>query len=156
MTAKDERTAQAIYADMLRLQIGPRLRALGFTGSGASYVLRDDERWLIVGFQKDRYSTAAIVRFTVNLTAADKRAWAKAHAEQQWLPARPSGNARYPVGETIRLGGLMPPGLDHWWAVEASHASNSAAAQVIEAIEFFALPWLRSGNPADSRDIRAR
>ena len=146
MTAKDGRTAQVIYAGMLRLQVAPRLRALGFTGSGAAYVFRDDQRWLIVGFQKDRHSTADSVRFTVNLTTADKHAWTQARAEQDWLPERPGGNAIYPRANTIRLGALMPPdGRDRWWEVGARYASGSAAAQVLAAIEQFALPWLRVG-----------
>jgi hypothetical protein len=148
MSDSDEPTAQAIYNDMLRTAIAPRLRALGFKGSGASYVLADDRRWLIIGFQKDRYSRADCVRFTVNLTAADKAVWAEAHAEKPWLPRRPSGNSHYFEAEpgVIRLGNLMPPhGEDRWWEVGPRRPSGPAATRVLRAIERLALPWFRSG-----------
>jgi hypothetical protein len=54
MTNRSDPTVQIVYADMLRTEIAPRLRVLGFKGSGNSYVLPDDDRWLLVGFQKNR------------------------------------------------------------------------------------------------------
>src|SRR5689334_15134911 len=96
-------TAQSSYSEMLRTQVAPRMRALGFKGSGGRYVLPDADRWLIVAFQKNRYSTAESVSFTVNLTAANKEAWEKFRGG--WgLAEQPSGNAVYPGVEVIRLG----------------------------------------------------
>jgi hypothetical protein len=141
-------TAQTIYADMLRLEIAPGLRALGFTGSGSSYVLPDSDRWLIVAFQKDYYSRADCVRFTVNLTVANKRAWAEARVKTPSLPVRPSGNAHYldPEAATIRLGNLMPPdGQDRWWQVGPARRSGPPAIRVLSAIERLAVPWFQTG-----------
>ena len=133
---------------MLRTEIGPRLRSFGFKGSAPSYVLPDDERWLIVAFQKDRYSRADCVRFTVNLTVARKREWANGRANAPWLPLRPSGNAHYmQAGHVvIRLGNLMPPdGQDRWCEVGPSRPSGPAARRVLRAIERLAIPWFRTG-----------
>jgi uncharacterized protein DUF4304 len=143
-------TAQAVYADMLRSEIAPRMRSLGFTGSGPAFVLPDDDRWLIVAFQKDRYSRADGVRFTVNLTVADKATWAADRRYEPSLPVRPSGNARYVIGTAtvIRLGTLMPPrGEDRWWEIGPARPSGPAARRVLNAIEAHALSWLRNRIP---------
>ena len=148
MGERDVVTAQAVYTEMLRSEIAPRLRALGFKGSGPSFVLPDEARWLIVAFQKDRYSRADWVRFTVNLTVADKAAWADARQYEPTLPVRPSGTVRYTLGDAkvIRLGNLMPPsGGDRWWEVGPNRASGPASRQVLDAIERLALAWLRDG-----------
>ena len=147
MADPDVVTAQVVYATMLRTEIAPRLRTLGFKGSGAVYVLPDDERWLMVGFQKDYYSRADCVRFTVNLTVADKATWDKARLEDPSLGVRPSGNSAYPpYSNVIRLGNLMPPmGNDRWWEVGPKRPSRPAANRVVKAIETLAIPWLRFG-----------
>jgi hypothetical protein len=110
---------------------------------------------MIVGFQKNRYSTAELVSFTVNLTSATKRAWAAARASEPWLPERPSGNGAYPGADTLRLGPLVPTiRYDKWWEVGSGGSSVQAAAEVLDAIEQVGIPWLRS--PTASRDIAAR
>lgn len=146
MPGADQPTAQAIYADLLRTSIAPRLRTLGFKGSGARYVLPDDDRWLIVAFQKDRYSRSDWLSFTVNMTVAEKTAWAEAHAAQAWLPPRPGGNSNYPVDKTtvLRLGNLMPSGEDRWWEVVPGRPTILAVVEVLDAIEHLAMPWLRA------------
>jgi hypothetical protein len=142
-------TAQSVFAEMLRTEIAPHLRGLGFKGSGRSYVLPDDERWLIVAFQKDYYSRADCVRFTVNLAVANKRAWNEARVTAPGLPRRPSGNAHYwedQSGGVIRLGNLMPPdGQDRWWEVGPGRPSGPQAKRILLAIERLAIPWFRTG-----------
>jgi uncharacterized protein DUF4304 len=132
---------------MLRTQIAPRLRSLGFKGSGAVYVLPDDARWLLIGFQKTYYSRADCVRFTVNLTAADKVMWDEARRRFDWLGIRPTGNSDFaPYSRMIRLGNLMPPnGSDRWWEIGPRRPSKPAASRILKAIESLAVPWLRVG-----------
>jgi hypothetical protein len=138
---------------MLREQVGPRLRELGFRGSGGSYLLPDDRWWALIGFQKDRYSDARLVRFTVNVAAADKAVWAAARNREPWLPARPSGNTNYPVGECIRIGQVLPTRVDTWWAVPAGAATQALADEVVGVIRDHALPWIheRVGTTAPTR-----
>jgi hypothetical protein len=84
----------------------------------------------------------------VNLTVADKRAWAEARIETPSLPLRPSGNAHYIGAEpaVIRLGNLMPhDGQDRLWEVGPRRPSGPPAKRVLEAIERLALPWFRTG-----------
>jgi hypothetical protein len=132
---------------VLRTEVGPRLRALGFVGSGSSFVLPNDESWLVVGFQKDLYSTASSVRFTVNLSKVRKAAWAEFREENPSLARRPSGNTDYFADsfESIRLGFLMPPcRFDRWWQVKDAHPNARVAAQIATAIERLGVPWLRT------------
>ena len=97
------------------------------------------------GFQKSYYSTADSVRFTVNLTAANKAAWAAGREQEPWLPLRPSGNLSYPIGQVVRLGGLTPPAHhDLWWEIVPGIPTEPVAHQVVDAIERHGLPWLRS------------
>ncbi len=58
------RSAQDTFASMLREDIAPRLRDLGFKGSGRAFTLADDNFWVTIAFQKSTYSTRDVVRFT--------------------------------------------------------------------------------------------
>ena len=64
-------SAQEIFAAMLRDELAPRLRQLGFKGSRQAFLLPDDHRWIQIGFQKSAWSDAGSVRFTANVTVAD-------------------------------------------------------------------------------------
>jgi hypothetical protein len=76
---------------MLRSEVAPRLRALGFKGSGQVYTLPDEDAWVLVGFQKFTRSTADHVDFTINVTVASKAAWSEMGRERN-LPEKPSAN----------------------------------------------------------------
>lgn len=161
MADADHSTAQSIYAQMLRTSIAPRLRSLGFKGSGARYILPDADRWLMVAFQKGKNSRSDWLNFTVNLTAADKAGWADARVAESWLPRQPSGNSIYPVEQSavIRLGNLMPSGDDRWWELAPGRPTMLAVIEVLDAIEHAAIPWLRAQfahGPTSTRDIQQR
>lgn len=127
---------------MMREEIAPALRAIGFRGSGSQYARPDNAWWLLVGFQKSRSSDARQVRFTVNVAALDKRSWSEARATDPWLPEKPSPNVNYPVGDWIRIGTLLPTRRDRWWAIPAGRSTDTIAAEVVTAIRDHAVPWL--------------
>ena len=140
-------TAQSVYATMLRLGVAPRLRALGFLGSGSKYLLPSPEWWQIVAFQKDRHSDPEHVRFTVNLTIANKAAWSADREYEPSLPVSPSGNTTYyfDTERLIRLGELLPPRHeDRWWDVIPGVPTDPVAELVTSAIERYGLAWLRT------------
>jgi len=66
--------AQDTFNAMLRDQIAPRLRALGFTGSGHQYVWPAAEHWASLGFQKSRRGTGTELEFTVNVSVVGRAA----------------------------------------------------------------------------------
>ena len=138
---------------MLRGEIAPRLRALGFLGSSGKFVLPSPDWWRIVGFQKDRYSDPEHVRFTVNLTVANKAAWAADREYEPSLPASPSGNTSYyfDTDKVIRLGPLLPPRHeDRWWDVIPGVPTDPVAELVTSYIERYALPWFQTESDAST------
>jgi hypothetical protein len=56
--------AQEASKEMLQSTIAPRLRALGFKGSGQVFELPDERFWALVGFQKSVSSDRSKVKFT--------------------------------------------------------------------------------------------
>lgn len=138
-------TAQDTFRSMIRDEIAPALRTLGFRGSGAVYELPDEHFWRLVGFQKSRSSDRSEVRFTVNLTRADRMRWLAALESNPWLGPKPSGNADYglpDVVEVTRLGQLMPGRQDVWWTVGASATTGDVSRRVVSALEVYGVPWL--------------
>ena len=114
-------------------------------GSASNFVLPDPDRYLLVGLQGSRSNTAEIVRFTVNLAVISKATW-----KEGWRPwwGKPSATAQGPVGTYMRLGELMPQHHDVWWELTPDTHTATLAAEVVQAIKQFALPWLledRSG-----------
>ena len=134
---------------MMRVQIAPRLRELGFRGSGQSYSLPDETAFVLLGFQKDKYSDADAVPFTVNLTVASKAAWAAARRERPWIGEKPSANTRAGtfawerrITEVLatRYHDVAP---EIWWTVKAGQDTTAVATEVLEIIENDALPAMR-------------
>jgi hypothetical protein len=129
---------------MLREQVAPALRELGFTGSGPAYSLPDDAHWALVGFQKSAWSDSDSVAFTVNVTVASRDVWENERRTRLYLPAKPAPNTHY--GDYVwqtRIGFLLPSGRDHWWEVEAGTTTETLAAEVVGAIRDYALPAMR-------------
>jgi len=136
-------SAQERYAAMLRDEIAPALRTLGFKGSGTSYVLPDPRDWVVLGFQGSRWNSAQDVRFTVNLMVADKLAWESGRADRAWWPTRPKANVSYgPEVSAFRLG-VISRGSDQWWVVSANAPTRSVADAVLDSIERSGMPWIR-------------
>ena len=72
-----------------------------------------------------------------------RAAWDAARVGHPWLPARPTANTHYPVGELVRIGQLLPTRTDTWWAVPAGGATDAPAGEVVRAIRDHALTWIR-------------
>lgn len=144
MADRSAPTAQEVYTSLMRAQIAPGLRALGFKGSGQTYELPHLETWALIGFQKSAYNTARHIEFTVNVTVADKLGWAQARRGQPHLPARPSPNTVYgPAAWHSRIGRLLPADRDTWWTISATSDPEPVARDVITAVTEYALPAIR-------------
>ena len=133
--------AQETFKALMRDEIAPALRQLGFKGSGQAYALPSETCWALVGFQKSQASEASYVRFTVNATVVSREAWEQERAERPYLPERPSPNTFYgKFAWQERIGGLMPGGQDRWWEITGRTDARAIAESVIEAIRDYALP----------------
>jgi hypothetical protein len=136
--------AQDTYREMMKKQVAPGLRALGFKGSGQNYELPSDDWWAMLGFQKSAYSDSSDVRFTINLLVVSRVVWESERATRLTLPARPTATTGW--GNFIwrkRIGLLIPPRNDLWWKVTARMNTDTVAAAVLCAVEDHALPAMR-------------
>jgi hypothetical protein len=148
-------TAQEAFTKMLKQEVAPALRRLGFKGSGQRYELPSVTHWAIVGFQKFSWSDQQRVEFTLNITVVGKDAWARAREKRPYLSAKPSANVGGGVGWEERIGNLMPKNEEQRWAVTPDRPTESVAGDVVGAIRDFALPAMhkrmgRTRVPADS------
>ncbi|MER7763911.1 DUF4304 domain-containing protein [Streptomyces sp. NPDC097619] len=137
------------FDGMLKGRIAPRLRELGFKGSGAVYLLPDEELWVQLGFQKARGNTADEQRATVNLSVVPKAEWERVREWYPRFPARPKPGTEY-VGSPRspeRIGQVMPGEQgDHWWSFRSDDPAGGerAAEELLAAIVEHGLPWLRA------------
>lgn len=134
-------TAQHDFTRMLRDEIAPRLREVGLKGSGQKYRLPDPDVYRLLGFQKDKWSTAEEVGFTVNLSVIDRADWER--YREDWMPDVPGPTESWVVGRQERLGMLMPDPHDRWWRLRSGEPTSSLAAEVVAAIVDHGLPELR-------------
>lgn len=138
-------SAQDIYATVMRRDVAPLLRRLGLQGSGQTYELPSPHTWALLGFQKSRYNTTDQVRFTVNLTVADKSDWAAALHRFPEFGTRPRVGMNYGRNASVwtrRIGDFMPTRKDQWWEITPATDSAALAHTVCEALTIYAVPAL--------------
>lgn len=112
-------------------------------------MLPHDAYWALLGFQADwRLARAGIVKFTMNLTVAEKAGWARAREMDPTYPEVPSANGSYGrEAEVIRIGHLIPlrkNDWDRWWTLDRRSSPDRVADEVLAAARDHAIPWLRS------------
>lgn len=127
-------TAQDKFTAMLVGEVAPWLKPRGFRRRDGTFRRRQGGAWQIVNFQRNQYSTAALVRFTINLGVS-----------LDVLNERPSWRSRgwpleYECDFRERLGQLYK-GQDHWWKVRPLMPMRATVKDVLSALEV-ALPWL--------------
>jgi hypothetical protein len=135
------RTAQETYSEMLKTLIAPRLRELGFKGSGQNYRMPSGDHWAMLGFQKSTSSEASHVRFTVNVLVVSRSGWDAVRSESPHLPERPTATTYW--GTFVwqkRVGDLLPGGEDLWWEVDAGADATELADAVVWAVRDYVLP----------------
>jgi hypothetical protein len=137
-------TAQETFHEMMKTQVAPRVRALGFKGSGQNYELPSPDHWVLLGFQKSVWSDASALRFTVNVLVVSRAAWESARTERAYLPARPTANRLWgDFAWQRRIGTLLPGRQDLWWEVEPGRPTEELVDEVLSAIADFVLPAIR-------------
>ena len=139
----DMDSAIQLFKAMMRDQVAPELRRLGFKGSGQSFLLPSERYWALLGFQKSMYGTRAVVKFTVNATVVDKGVWTESRENHPYLSERPKANTLWVVGWWKRIGSLLPDPHDKWWTVTNEVEAEAAAAEVLAAIQTHVLPAMR-------------
>lgn len=137
-------TAQEVFDEMLRLGIRPSLREIGFQGSGSTFVWPSKNDIAQLGVQKSAFSDRNSLKFTINVTVANRAAWDRSRIERPSRPKVPAPNTAY-GGDLIwqrRIGKLLPAGEDHWWWLSAESDWTGVANEVVDAVSQHVLPEL--------------
>ncbi|XRQ08664.1 DUF4304 domain-containing protein [Actinomadura welshii] len=90
-----EKQAQVVFKEMLKTQVTPALRELGFKGSGQVYRLEVPDYWAMLGIQRSRSSDARKISFTLNLLCFAMAEWNELRKQAPQLPERPNPNVYY-------------------------------------------------------------
>jgi len=149
------KSAQDVFSVFLRRHLAPGLRALGFKGSGQTYLLASNEYWMLLGIQRSSFSDAAGIPFTVNLTVADKRKWANVRSRHPAWPETPNANRFYgPEIWQSRIGSLLPGGTDKWWRVQPDTDVEELATELLMLIRHVAVREMTArAVPADESSV---
>jgi hypothetical protein len=137
-------TAQEAFAMMVKEQIAPALRELGFRGSGQRFTLPEKEHWALIGLQKFTWSDRDEVEFTANVTVARRAVWEEERAKSPHLPKQPSANIFY--GTYVwqrRIGALAPGGEERTWRVSPDRPTDAVADDFVATVHDYALPAMR-------------
>jgi Domain of unknown function (DUF4304)/HEAT repeats len=114
-------TAQVALRDLLREHVAPTLRERRFAGSAQDFHRRIDGNWAAINVQRDRYSTAEEVRFTVNLGTASTAV----RTEDGFSPDEPA--REIDCHWRTRIGDLLLKPADAWWSVR----SDAPASRIV-------------------------
>ena len=127
--------AQAVLKVWTTNALAPALRAMGFRGSGQVFTLPDEDCWALLGVQKSTSSSSDRLKFTINLSVANRHLWNELREWQHyWLGVRPSANVGSPGQTMQRIGAVLPEPEDKWWPVPAN-ASPAELAALLEEVE---------------------
>ena len=142
-------TAQETFARMLRYDVAPLLREMGFRGSGQNFSVPNASHWALLDFQRSAWSYRHRLTFTANMTVVSRDEWSASTDEYPGLSRRPGANwSPAPIFTRVwetgywhsRIGMVMPERLDTWWEVVAGDETARVAEEVIAAIREYGLP----------------
>jgi Domain of unknown function (DUF4304) len=137
-------TAQEAFTMMVKEQIAPSLRELGFKGSGQRFVLPSEKHWAQIGLQKFTRSNRDFVDFTANVTVVPRDVWEAERAEAPHLPKQPAPNIFYGTyAWQKRIGDLVPEREEKIWRVSPDRPTEHVAEEFVAAIRDYALPAMR-------------
>ena len=136
-------TVQDEFKLLMKERIAPKLRELGFKGSGQNFNLPSESHWALIGFQKSMFSDSQELKFTINIFVVGKNEWDTARSERSYFPAKPSPTTKWGIGWERRIGFLLPEKCDHWWSMKVNSNFETISGQVVEYIAKYALPAMR-------------
>jgi hypothetical protein len=133
-------TAQAAFKIMLRDQIAPALRQMGFKGSGNNYEMFRGEHRIVIQLQRSKFSTRDSVQFDANVSVV--------HPPTIELFSKENERARQ-QGKDLEVGGGYNNRLNNLagrntygfpWIVKPDEPSEPVAYDFIDCIRQYFLP----------------
>lgn len=142
--------AQKKFAELLRAQLSPAFRAMGFKGSGLKYAIDDPNNWVKLTIIKSRGNEADDVQFWVKVVVISRKAWAavlKKFPEQGPEPSASIDETDFgltkKVAFTKSLGELMGKTNDQGFLIMTDFPASeidAIATEIIDGVKNFALP----------------
>jgi len=122
------------FSRWLSTDIGPILRARGWTKTGPTFHLRQPQGWGVVNFQKSPWGSRDETRFTINLgVALDALA-----------PIFDRDPAKKPPSSMCewsdRIGSFLEPARDTWWIVNGGSDLEALTNEIGPVVVDLALP----------------
>jgi hypothetical protein len=128
---------------MLRTQVAPVLRQMGFRGSGGRFHLPNERGdHALVGFQKHSSDGGQVCQLTVNVSFNTHDAWEQFRAQEPELSAKPTAQDEAPGGWQERVGYLLDPPHDHWWTIRSEEDVEAVADHVTAILRSAVVPQL--------------
>jgi hypothetical protein len=131
---------------MLRDNIWPHLRSLGFKRTRTTFHRAAGINWQVVNLQRSQFSNPGETSFTVNLGVAWE-ALRETKRGADWKPGRRP--LEYQCQLRMRLGQLLV-GRDHWWDLGPDTDVEQLGGAVVDAIERYGLPWLDEASDTEA------
>jgi hypothetical protein len=137
--------AKDLFRILLREQLGPRLRAEGFRGSGQSWRLEHPSgNAALIYVARNRGNTADRLRFSIGLAVASKVVWDWQATREPWrATAKPSAQYANDNLLSLSVGALLPQGEARYWTVTSGMRLAPLAASLTEVLCGRAIPLLR-------------
>lgn len=136
-------SAQDSLKAMLRDEVGPRLRELGFTGSGRVFRLPSVSYYATWGLQGSMYSNAAVARLYLNVSVVPKTVWDAAVAAHGG-PRRPGATAVGPKpGWYTRAEAINPAQIPERWYILQGFPTTPTADRLLHVTEHDIVPAMQ-------------
>jgi Domain of unknown function (DUF4304) len=134
-------TAQDVFKTMLRQQIAPALRKMGFKGSGNNYEMARDEYRIQIQLQRSTWSTRDSVQFDANVSVFHLPTRVLFNEENR--KARQLGKAMEGTEQVFhpRLSQMARPNTSEFaWIVRPDEPSEPVANDFVECVRLYFLP----------------
>ena len=117
---------------MIKNQVAPGLRRLGFKGSGQNYQLPSANHWAMLGFQKSDHCDSRRIYFTTNLLVVSREVWDREREQSSYMPARPTAITSWGTfAWWRRLGEVIEGGQEIWWELDAGRSTEQLADAIL-------------------------
>jgi len=124
---------------IIREGLAKELKAIGCKKSGRNFVLEGEESLRLVNVQASQWNFENRGEFTLNLGAYFPKV--ERLLKSPRLKTFPK---EYECTVRVRIGELMPGGLDTWWKLDASTDDAKLAGELVEAWTRYGKPWFES------------